>query len=84
MFTGEIEAVDTVNNAYRVEFENPRLGIQTVADIEVMVSAIFVTPVKTDLVSCRVCLCALSMMTCVHRVWLFSVWFLLTEQRAAG
>ena len=46
MFTGEIEAVDTVNNAYRVEFENPRLGIQTVADIEVMVSAIFVMLVK--------------------------------------
>ena len=39
LFTGEIDAVDTVNNTYRIEFDNPRLGIQTVPDIEVMVSA---------------------------------------------
>ena len=37
LFTGEIEALDTVNNTYRISFDKPGLGAHSVSDIEVLV-----------------------------------------------
>ena len=37
LFTGEIDAVDAANSCYRVEFDNPSLGIQNVQDVDIMV-----------------------------------------------
>ena len=38
LFTGSIDAVDTVNNSYRITFDKHGLGTHTVPDIEVLVS----------------------------------------------
>ena len=37
LFTGKIDAVDTLNNAYRVMFDRPDLGPHTIPDYEVQV-----------------------------------------------
>lgn len=39
LFTGVIDALDTVNNTYRITFDRPGLGIHSVPDYEVRVSA---------------------------------------------
>lgn len=38
LFTGQIDAVDTLNATYRVTFDRAGLGTQTVPDYEVLVS----------------------------------------------
>lgn len=38
LFVGSIEALDTVNNAYRVTFERAGLGTHSIPDYEVLVS----------------------------------------------
>ena len=38
LLTGEIDAVDTANSCYRVEFDDVAMGIQTVQDVDIMVS----------------------------------------------
>lgn len=38
LFTGQIEAVDTLNATYRVTFDRAGLGTQTIPDYEVLVS----------------------------------------------
>lgn len=39
LFTGQIEAVDTLNATYRVTFDRAGLGTQTIPDYEVLVSS---------------------------------------------
>lgn len=38
LFTGQIDAVDTLNATYRVTFDRAGLGTHTVPDYEVLVS----------------------------------------------
>ena len=38
LFIGVIDALDTVNNTYRVTFDRPGLGTYSVPDVEVLVS----------------------------------------------
>ena len=37
LFTGTIEALDTVDNTYRVTFDRPGLGTHSIPDFEVLV-----------------------------------------------
>ena len=37
LFTGVIDAVDFINNTYRIVFDRPGLGSHSVPDIEVLV-----------------------------------------------
>ena len=39
LFTGTIEALDTVDNTYRVTFDKPGLGTHSIPDYEVLVSS---------------------------------------------
>lgn len=41
LFTGQIDAVDTLNATYRVTFDRTGLGTHTVPDYEVLVSFIY-------------------------------------------
>lgn len=40
LFTGQIDAVDTLNATYRVTFDRTGLGTHTIPDYEVLVSNI--------------------------------------------
>lgn len=41
LFTGQIDAVDTLNATYRVTFDRAGLGTHTIPDYEVLVSIYF-------------------------------------------
>lgn len=41
LFTGQIDAVDTLNATYRVTFERTGLGTHTIPDYEVLVSTVY-------------------------------------------
>ena len=38
LFTGTIDAVDTLNNSYRIMFDRPDLGPHSIPDYEVQVN----------------------------------------------
>ena len=40
LFTGQIDAVDTLNATYRVTFDRAGLGTHTIPDYEVLVSIV--------------------------------------------
>ena len=39
LFTGRIDALDSVNHTYRVTFDRPALSTHSIPDIEVLVSS---------------------------------------------
>ncbi len=44
LFTGVIDALDTVNNTYRITFDRPGLGTHSIPDSEVLVSTLLPYP----------------------------------------
>ena len=40
LFTGTVDALDTVHNTYRITFDRPGLGTHSVPDYEVLVSTV--------------------------------------------
>lgn len=46
LFTGQIDAVDTLNATYRVTFDRTGLGTHTIPDYEVLVSDILLNLTK--------------------------------------
>lgn len=46
LFTGQIDAVDTLNATYRVTFDRTGLGTHTIPDYEVLVSDILLNLIK--------------------------------------
>lgn len=38
LFTGVVDALDTVSNSYRITFDRPGLGTHSIPDYEVLVS----------------------------------------------
>lgn len=40
LFTGVVDALDTVSNSYRITFDRPGLGTHSIPDYEVLVSFI--------------------------------------------